>query len=86
MNKLDVVKFVATGIVSIGVSTVVGNAVKMNTPVDLNVIQKIAVGVGSAVISSMVANAATQSVKSKIDEAADELKKAKDKATEENPE
>lgn len=73
MDKLEIVKFAASTVVSIGVGAVFGNAVKTTTPVDLNLIQKISVGIGSAVIGSMISNAATTYVKTKIDEAATAL-------------
>lgn len=70
MDKLEIVKFAASTVVSIGVGAVFGNAVKFTTPVDTTLIQKISVGIGSAVIGSMISNAATTYVKTKIDEAA----------------
>lgn len=76
MDKLEIAKFAASTVVSIGVGAVFGNAVKMTTPTDLKLIQKISVGVGSAVLGSMISNAATTYVKTKIDEAVGSLTKA----------
>lgn len=76
MSKIEVIKGATKFIVSIGVGSIVTNAVAFTTPVlAVGVLKKAAIGVGSFVLSAMVSEKATDYTDEKIDEAVDELKK-----------
>ena len=68
MNKIEVMKTVALGVVSIGVSTVVRNAIKATTPGSLSVVKTIIIGVGSFALSSTIAKMASDHVGGQFDE------------------
>lgn len=71
MNKMDIFKSVAELVVSVGVSAIVGNAIKLTTEPGIKLPKKIAIGVGGVVLSSMVADMATTYTSKKIDEYAE---------------
>jgi len=73
MNKLELLKSAAELIVSIGVSSVVGNAIKASLPENTKVVRKVAVGIGGFVLSSMVGDMASKYATESIDEMAVKL-------------
>ena len=56
MSTFGLIKAVARLASSAVVSTVISNAVKMNTPKNINNLQKVLVGLGGFVLSSFVAD------------------------------
>jgi uncharacterized membrane protein len=75
MNKIGVAKAVGSLIVSVGVSAIVGNAVKATTPYKVGRIQKACIWIGSFVLSSMVSDKASKYTEDKIEETATKVKK-----------
>lgn len=75
MNKLGLLKDVVDLVVSIGVSSVVGNAIKMTTDPESKLPKKIAIGIGGFVLSHMVADMAAKYSGEKIDSMAESVNK-----------
>lgn len=71
MNKLGIVKDIADIVVSIGVSSIVGNAIKLTTDPEAKLPKKIAIGIGGIVLSGLVSEAAQKYANVKIDNAAE---------------
>lgn len=69
MNKLSIFKDVADVVVSIGVSSIVGNAIKMTTDPEAKLLKKIAIGIGGIVLSGMVGDLASKYTNQQIDNA-----------------
>lgn len=78
MNKLDLFKGATEFVVSIGVSAIVGNAIKLTTGPKVKLPKKIAIGIGGIVLSGMVAEMATTYADKKIDEYVDTVKRFSD--------
>jgi hypothetical protein len=75
MNKLEMVKTVGSIIVSVGVGTIVSNAVKCTTIGPVGPIKAVCIGVGSFVLASMAGDKAVKYTEEKIDSAVSEVKK-----------
>lgn len=76
MTKLDIVKGATKFVVSVGVGSIVTNAVAFTTPVlAVGVLKKAAIGVGSLVLSAMVSEKATDYTDEKLDEFVEEVRK-----------
>lgn len=79
MSKIDVLKGATKFVVSVGVGSIVSNAVAFTTPVlAVGVLKKAAIGVGSFVLSAMLSDKAGDYTDEKIDELIDEIKKLDD--------
>lgn len=76
MHK-DLLKAVATLIVSTGVGAVVTNAVKATTPADLKTFNKIVVMIGTVAVSHAVSDVAAKYTVTQMDEVATNLKQIK---------
>lgn len=69
MNKKKVAqaaKFSVELVIGLGVSTIVGNIVGMNTPDNISKVNKLLVVVGAGVLGSMAGDAAIEYVENKI--------------------
>lgn len=64
-------------VVSLGVGTVVSNAVKATTPDGLKIVGKIMVTVGSVVVTSAVSDLASKHVVGQVEKAWDDFKAKK---------
>lgn len=73
MKKLDLIKAGAEILVSTGVGSIVGNAIKITTSPDSNRFTRIAIGFGGFVLSSMISAAATAHVNGVIDDIHDKV-------------
>jgi hypothetical protein len=73
MSKLEILKSVSELAVSIGVSSIVGNAIKMTTDPNAGKFKKLAIGFGGFVLANMVGDAATKYSSQKIDDTADKI-------------
>lgn len=78
MNPLGILKGVTEFVVSIGAGAVVGNAIKASTPRDLKLIPKVSIAIGGFVLSNMVGDMAAKYAAKSIDDAREEMQKAKD--------
>ncbi len=67
MKKIEVVKLIGGVVVSLSVGLVIGNAIKMNTPESLKLIQKIGVGIGGLILHGLVCERAQEYVDHQID-------------------
>lgn len=70
MKKLEIVKAATQIVVSVGVGSIVGNAIKFTSPASTNLIKKVCIGIGSVVLSNMVSDKAVSYSDQKIDEVA----------------
>ena len=75
MKKLEMVKAILKIAVSIGVGTIVGNAIKTTTPDDIKQLSKIAVSLGSLALTGIASDMAIKYVDKEVD---DMVKAAKD--------
>lgn len=83
MTKLDVLKGATKFVVSVGVGSIVTNAIAFTTPVlAVGVLKKAAIGVGSFVLSAMLSDKATEYTDEKIDEVVEEVRKLSDEEKE----
>jgi hypothetical protein len=73
MNKLDFLKGGVELLTSIGVGSIVGNAIKMTTDPNAGRLKKIAIGFGGFVLSSMTSELATKYTNEKIDDIAEKI-------------
>lgn len=69
ISILAITKGVATAATSIGIGSVVGNAVKATTPFAATRLTKTIVGVGGLALTALVSEAASRQTEAKIDEA-----------------
>ena len=74
MDKLKVVKAVGELIVSVGVGSIIGNAIKTTTPSNVGKITKFCIGAGSLVLSGMIGDMAVDYTGKKFDEAVNQVK------------
>jgi len=81
MNAIGILKTAAELVVSVGVGAVVGNAIKISTPVDAKILQKVSIGIGAFVLSNMVGDYAAKYTTKNIEDGIAEFKKAKDAVT-----
>lgn len=70
MNKLDIIKGGAEFMVSVGIASIVGNAIKLTTDPEAGRLKKISIGVGGFVLTSMVSSMAIDYSNSRIDNTA----------------
>lgn len=75
MNKLEILKGGVEILVSIGVGSIVGNAIKLTTDPEAGKIKKMAIGFGGFVLSQMVSDKAGEYATQKIDSAAEKVSK-----------
>lgn len=76
MSKIDIIKGATKFVVSVGVGSIVTNAVAFTTPVlAIGVLKKAAIGVGSFVLSAMLSDKASEYTDEKIDEIVEEVGK-----------
>ena len=68
MNYLGLTKQIVGLVVSLGVGSIVKNAIEHTTPSTITTLKKVGVGVGGFVLSMMVSDAATKFADEKIDE------------------
>jgi hypothetical protein len=68
MDYLGLTKQVVGLVVSLGVGTIVKNAIEHTTPATISTLKKVGVGIGGFVISMMVSEVATKYTEQKIDE------------------
>lgn len=78
MQARTVIKFVASTITSIGVGTVVGNAIEATTPKDLPKFGKALVWIGSFALGGLAGYESAKYVESVIDDFADAYDATKD--------
>ena len=69
MDKMKIVKLVIRVVASASVGTVVGNVIKMNTPLTMSVADKVMTKIGSFVITSMISEKGADYVMETISEA-----------------
>lgn len=69
MKKIEILKTVGGIIVSVGVATIVGNAIKCTTPPSMGTIKKVCIAVGTLVLTSMAGDRAVEYTEHKIDSA-----------------
>ena len=74
MNPLNLIKSVVEIVVSVGVGSIVGNAIKQTTPANAHIVKRISVGIGGFVLSSMVSHHATNYTSKTIDETVEKIK------------
>lgn len=74
---LPVLKTATDIVVSSGVGAVVGNAIRMSTPLDATTVQKGLIRVGGLALSSAVASATTKHTSGQIDSTIEQLKALK---------
>lgn len=77
MNPTTIFKAVTDILVSAGVGAVVGNAIKVSTPANVNIAQKISIGVGSLALSGMVGSQTAKYTSEQIDSTVEQLKALK---------
>ena len=75
MSKLDIVKGASEILVSIGVGSLVGNAIKMTADPNAGRIKKIATGFGGYILASMVSDRASDYASERIDNLANLAKR-----------
>lgn len=68
MNILAITKGIAGTAASLGVGTVIGNAVKATSPLEPTKYQKVAIAVGGFALSSLAGEVVTRRTERKIDE------------------
>lgn len=73
MKKLDLLKAGAEILVSTGVGSIVGNAIKMTTNPEANKFTRISIAIGGFVLSSMISDLATKHVNGIIDDVAEKV-------------
>lgn len=86
MKTLNTVKALATLAVTVGVGAIVGNLIKMTTPIDVKVLTKICIGIGGFALSGMASDLVGQYTEKKIDEAVDLFKEVIQQETAETQE
>lgn len=68
MNILTVTKGIASAAASLGVGTVVGNAITATTPVEITNVKKVIIGIGGLAVTGLVGEAVSRRTEEKIDE------------------
>lgn len=81
MNPATIAKAAVDIIVSTGVGAVVGNAIKMSTPLDATITKKISIGVGGFVLSGMVGSHAAKYTGEQIDTTLTQVRALKETLT-----
>lgn len=75
MNKLELLKDATELVVSIGVSSIVGNTLKLVKDPEAKFYKRFAVGVGSIVLSAMISDKAGEYASGRIDKTAETFNK-----------
>lgn len=75
MSKLDIVKGASEIVVSIGVSAIVGGAIKLVKDPEAKIVKRIFFGIGGFVLSSMVGDMAAAYANDRIDTVANSVTK-----------
>lgn len=73
MNKLELLKGATELVVSVGVSSIVGNTIKLVKDPDAKFYKRFAVAVGGIVLSSMISDKAGEYATGRIDKTAESL-------------
>lgn len=76
MNYLEPIKAVAGFVVSSGVGSIVGQALRNTIPEDANRIKKVVMGVGALALGSYASHKVSEFVDAQIDEANTNIRKA----------
>lgn len=74
MKMLNLTKSVTEIMVSVGVGSIVGNAIKVGTPAGTHIIKRACIAVGGFVLSSMISDKASKYASEAIDETVDKIK------------
>jgi hypothetical protein len=70
MKRKEMIKTGVGIVVSVGVSTIIGSAIKMVSPTeDMGVVKKLCVGVGALVLTSMIGEAVLRYTDAKFEQA-----------------
>jgi hypothetical protein len=77
MNPLNLTKTVTEILVSVGVGSIVGNAIKQTTPANAHIVKRISIGIGGFVLSSMISAKASKYATDQIDETVEKIKSFK---------
>lgn len=75
MNIIEPIKMASGLIVSIGIGTVIGNAIKATTPEGIGTINKVLVGIGTLAVSGYLSMKASDKTESVIQETSDSAMK-----------
>ena len=67
-NKWETVKLVSGVVISVGVSAIMGEFLRSNSPTQINAFKKLCVGIGGFALASMVANKTVDYADEKIEE------------------
>lgn len=73
MNKLELLKDATELVVSIGVSSIVGNTLKLVKDPTARLPKRFAVAIGGIVLSSMISDKAGEYVSGRIDKTAEQI-------------
>lgn len=76
MTKIEMAKAAGEIVVSIGVGTIVGNAIKSTTPIDMGPIKKVCVSIGAMILANLASDSTTEYLEKKIDDVVDKVKDA----------
>lgn len=82
MKKLEMIKTIGGVIVSVGVTAVVGNALKLSAS-EARGLKKLSMTIGAFVLSGMVSENATKYFNNKFDDFTDVISKMKDEENQE---
>ena len=74
MNKVDMVKAIGEGVVSIGVLAIVKNVIVATTPPTVQPLVRGCIAVGSWIVADMVSSAAVNHTEKKINQALAQVK------------
>jgi hypothetical protein len=77
MNFFGAAKLLTDLVVSAGVGSVVGNAIKASIPLEAKIIQRISIGIGGFVLSGMVGDFASKYAREKLEEFVTQIKETK---------
>lgn len=69
MNIIPIAKTIVSSAASLGVGTVLSNAITHTTPAGLTKYKKVAIGIGGVALSALVNEAVTRQTEAKFDEA-----------------
>lgn len=74
MNKMDILKSGIGLIVSVGVGTIAGNAIKTTTPNDMTRVTKFCVGAASLALTGLLGDKAAKYTEDQIDTVVENIK------------
>lgn len=84
MNAYLILKEISGLVVSAGVGTVVGNAIKHTTPKDVSKYTKVLITIGGSALGGMAGQKVAQHTKEQLDEIKDLISEAIDPETQSN--